>query len=462
MTNKGRYKRGFARRGFNLIEIAIVVVVIGILGSAVLVPLTAALVEEQYEREAAAMERARVAVMGYAARSQTPRVRILSSGGNRGVTPGAPTNPTPPEDIYVVPGGRAYFPCPDITGDGNEDRNYYHYDGTDIAEYWSNTARGTPIIDEGGTSDGVLSILHEFSYGAQTGVARPLGDLRTVGSCSAMRGFLPWKTLGLPPTDTWGNLRTYAVDASYSHAVAGFNQNTRTDNFYTHGLMDETTAPPFLLFPRRDIIYGLLLAGTADTNIGLAINFNVPIGLCIGVGGVVCSIANVGNGSAPLAFGDKPTFPTTAPEGCETDSMGHYICAHRYYPASPDPNDLQDGLIFVIVSHGRNGFGAGKYNPGGGVSCNPGVFTNTNHERVNYPFVSLPRAAAQAPAFASTTNCGKQNNADRSPGLFTTLRRNDKDADTAFDDVMVWATRDDVNAAITRDSPDLPLYIEAP
>lgn len=43
-----------------------------------------------------------------------------------------------------------------------------------------------------------------------------LEDARTGGDCPAVRGGLPWITLGVKGDDAWGNRYTYAVDANFS------------------------------------------------------------------------------------------------------------------------------------------------------------------------------------------------------------------------------------------------------
>ncbi|MGI9338492.1 MAG: type II secretion system protein [Gammaproteobacteria bacterium] len=402
--NKMKHGGIFNRRGFNLIEIAIVVVVLGLLGSAVLVPLSAILLREQYDREEVAMERARQAVIGYAARSATPGAVIDLAGTGTA------------RDRFEVPAGRAYLPCPDITGDGYEDRN--HYDNLGLQIIVNATAPAIAVA-----ADGVVN-LEQFNDIVNINNGR---DLRTVGSCSAMRGFLPWKTLGLPATDVWGNLYTYAVDGGYSHSIVGFNQNSIADNYATYELIDPATG----LFQTRNEIRG---------NIGgnLTQNFNWPIALCLGVvGGVDTVCDNTQFAGLTFAYGRVP--------GAVIANV-----ARRNYAA----NDIVNGLIFVIVSHGRNGLGAGQYAIPPAVACNRSITDNANHENANYPFVDTPSAGILNPNCVSQTTPPP----NRSAQFFTILRRNDF-GDLTFDDVMVWATREQINEAITRNSPDLPLYI---
>ena len=55
--------------------------------------------------------------------------------------------------------------------------------------------------------------------------------MANIGSCATTRGILPWRTLGLPPSDTWGNRYTYQADGVFANAIVGFNQNSIADSF---------------------------------------------------------------------------------------------------------------------------------------------------------------------------------------------------------------------------------------
>ncbi len=52
---------------------------------------------------------------------------------------------------------------------------------------------------------------------ANDGVEDRLPD----GTCAVVSGNLPWLTLGLGPTDAWGNRHSYAVARAYAQAQAG-------------------------------------------------------------------------------------------------------------------------------------------------------------------------------------------------------------------------------------------------
>ena len=414
MTNKTQHKR-LLRRGFNLIEIAIVVVVLGILGSAVLVPLTATLIEDQYDREEIAIERAKQAVIGYAARSSTPGVTVDFQPDSQGRIGAA-------IEEFVIPAGRAYFPCPDITGDGHEDRIYFGEFGVQI----------DPImLDNGEILIDAFNLLNNNNNNF---------DLKTAGACASMRGFLPWKTLGLPSDDVWGNLYTYGVDYAYSHGLVGFNKNTIADEFTAHDLATED-ANGNLILQRRGVVRGRI----PNLNNGRTTrNEALPIGLCLGIGSP-CGNDKITSPTLTLAFGDRADAAAANPVG------------NRTYMA----NDLRDGLIFVIVSHGRNGFRAGRLTGGDANAIPPTHFTcnglpagtsSNIRENTNAPFVDL--AITMLPNI-----CNLSTATNLHSRLFAVMRRNNFDTNTTFDDVMVWATREEINEVITRDSPDLPLFV---
>ena len=390
------------RRGFSLVEVAILVIVVGVIGTAALVPLTTFLTTETYQREEQQMQRAQTAVMGYAARRRTAPVTVVMSIPGRYNIDGVLVN----EATATISGGRAYLPCPDINGDGLEDRNYHDTTGNNLT---INIATLSVFISGSGAQE----------------------DLRTVGSCSGMRGLLPWKTLGLPPRDTWGNRRTYAVDAAFSHKLVGFNESTLGENFWQHGIIDHYTLPvQYHGYPRRDTIRG------RDSQGNQTRNYALPIGLCLGITGEDCT-RNGLNTSVVMAFGSYvKNPPTSAPP-----------VAYRKYLQG----DLMNGVAFVIVSHGKNGYGAvnAKHNS---VECRANPNPASALEVTNYPFVYIPFAGSAPPNF----NCA-QSFLNRSAQFFTINRRTDN-----FDDIVVWATRDKLVNALSNGTnefaPDLPLF----
>lgn len=120
MSNRG------TSHGFTLIEIAIVLVILSLLLGSLLMPLAAQVQQRQISDTQHLLDDAKLAITGYALKS-----------------PGVP-----------------YLPCPDVDGNGWEDR--------------------------------------------------------TSGVCNSYVGDLPFATLGLPATDAWGNRFHYHVEKKYA------------------------------------------------------------------------------------------------------------------------------------------------------------------------------------------------------------------------------------------------------
>ena len=108
------------RRGFTLIEIAIAMVVIGVLLGA-MVPTMRALEERrQFKNEISRMGTIRDAIIGYAIRNRTRARTIEFVPLYR--DPVTFARFTLPSRVFHLPAGRPYLPCPDWDGDGYEDR----------------------------------------------------------------------------------------------------------------------------------------------------------------------------------------------------------------------------------------------------------------------------------------------------------------------------------------------------
>ncbi len=127
--------------GFTLIELAIVLVIITLLIGGLAVPLTAQIQARRTAETQRTLDEAREAIIGYAMTHKTTD-------------------------------GNPYLPCPDITGNGQENRN---------------------VLD---------------------------------GSCMGQIGFFPWVTLGVSNMDAWGNRLRYATIDRVSRNATGFGVGT--------------------------------------------------------------------------------------------------------------------------------------------------------------------------------------------------------------------------------------------
>ena len=185
--------RRFRTRGVTLVELAIVLAVIGLLMSVFLRSQGDA-ARWQWKDAEKEMTGLREAVVLYAAKNKTAR-RLVTVVDEGGMTVSV-------DD--VLPAGRPILPCPDVNGDGVEDRQ----------KEGELPPAGAVIV---------------ISLSATRGeVSNPLLDY---GNCVLQKGALPWRSLpGVSrATDPWGNLYTYRVDSNFSNRLIGFDEHTRAD-----------------------------------------------------------------------------------------------------------------------------------------------------------------------------------------------------------------------------------------
>jgi prepilin-type N-terminal cleavage/methylation domain-containing protein len=175
-------------RGFTLIEMAIVLVIITILIGGLAVPLSAQIQARRIAETKKIMEEAREALVGYAMTHAC--TCAYSTVGPSGTLLAAPQTtctitdscPDYNPSTTTVTLKHAYLPCPDADGDG------YGDDGRNFA------SRVCP-------SSGGLA-----------------------------HGWLPWVELGVAQQDAWGNRLLYAVNTTYSNEIDGFSSSTALDN----------------------------------------------------------------------------------------------------------------------------------------------------------------------------------------------------------------------------------------
>ena len=367
-------------RGFNLVEIMIILVVVGLLASAALIPLWSLNKNADYDEELRRMETIRTAIFGYATRHRTRAgaaavVSLLNESAR----------------TFSLPAGRPFLPCPDISGDGYEDR-----ENADIT--------GFSAFSISLTTFALTDPMDAVSESA----------VRDFRRCESPRGALPWRTLGVPPADRWGNLYTYYVDDVFADAQTGFNENAAIDIYDPRMRVTvNATATP---------LYGLRDAP--------------PLVLC---------------GNAESCFG---TAALTLVAGRQADAA--FSLLFRDFAAT----EVVDGASFAVVSHGENGTGAAKYEvnlparPVGvsGLICSSPIAGASGSmspnldapapEAFNFPFV---RAAMAGEVMCLTPQVG---GADVPDGfLIAGISRTNSGIGvpgSAFDDIVVWASRDEL------------------
>ena len=160
-------------RGFTLIEMAIVLVIITILIGGLAMPLSAQIQARRIAESNKTLDDAKEAIIGYA------MSHIVSPPGTCTCRYMADTTldatstcevslcPTTGTTTLTLPITRHYLPCPNQNGDGTE-------------------------------------------------------GPRDAGRCLNLVGYFPWVTLGTAAQDAWGNRLLYAVTEKFSNSATGF------------------------------------------------------------------------------------------------------------------------------------------------------------------------------------------------------------------------------------------------
>ena len=340
-------------RGYTLIEIAGVMVVLGLLLGASLLPLNRQLRESEYRQERVNMERLRDAVLGYALRHRTPGVGITMVDDTRG-----------PSQMGFYAAGHPYLPCADGNGDGIEDRRGLISPivqtltlsfKDSVPRTQDRTDRRNALFRSDMPPD-IFQVLRlvppGFGYPSEPAFNRDSYPIIYSGSCLTDKGQLPWRTLGSIPADYWGNRYTYFADPIFSQEAIGFDEKTIADSGVRFLPRVLTTTDVYIPQKRNN-----------RTIIG------TPVGsqILLGQPSVICDIAEAAEDSIDCGRDDRDgtvAAPATlvAGEPAPTDGDGVFL----------KPGDIADGLPFVIVSHGHNGFGAFNHllsRREGGLEC---------------------------------------------------------------------------------------------
>ena len=426
-------------RGYTLIEIAGVMVVLGLLLGASLWPLDRQLRESEYRQERAKMERLRDAMVGYALRHRTPGVDVTIFDEDTG----------PQMGFYAK--GRPYLPCPDRTGDGISDR-------TDLINPVMQTlsvsfARPTPRYRVDFDNNVPLEDRRGFAGRAPFEESR--APFLFSGVCHANKGQLPWRTLGSIPADYWGNRYTYFADPAFATEATGFDEKTIADS-------GERRLPQVLDLTLGHIPQRREPLDTVDGN------------RTDGRPSIICPAAVVDADAAPKDFmcGQDGTIaaPATVVAGEPAPIDGNPFV----YPRNDNRGlpDIADGLPFVIISHGHNGFGAVNHLLARQdiLVCRSFADQNAHgHERANanqyvaYAIGLLGPGGQPGPCDAFSSIRGPGFSGNRRGYFFA--HRSDVSAaraasslsdQTGLDDLLVWMTRADL-ARRMREADVFPL-----
>ena len=456
------------QRGFTLVEIAIAIGVVGLLLAASAWMARALEERRQIEREMQRLEIVRDAIVGYAIRNRT-RERILKVVPWFG--PGG-------EWAFRLPAGRPYLPCPDWDGDGYEDRMprgaFAH--GMEVK----------PDLTVTVTVGELPPPWNEHLTWTQN--SRLFPAAHPYGECRVSRGTVPWRTLGVDPSDGWGNRHTYFADSVFSNAIFGFDRQTVADMYDPR----VPSAPRYGASPRQFKIEisdlpSIISAITAPPLNSLTYDTpsyarNCPAAICIGDSG--CEPAQPFSGLDDIsrcAWRNPTFFPgrVTAVFKAGLVTAEEIPDGRKRHPAG----SVIDGLPFVLVSHGPNGRNAvnhwatlqnrlpqrsGFFYP----ICNrASQNTDTDPTYSNIPLSDRVQHFEMANAARRTTGGNIDSGCfsgggtfgvevNYSPGSFVWQPPGISDG-SDFDDLLLWGTRGELSAWVPGNIPLLPPMVMA-
>ena len=453
--------RSIRRRifGFNLIEVAIIMAVTGVIAGAVVIPVAQLLRNDGYEWQERQMALIQEAILGYAALHRTPHNVVVEVAARTGF-------PREGEAFYGrtynLPAGRPYLPCPDVNGDGYEDRVSYGVVGEIPQGALEPLATRQPLT---------LRMRAPTPTGAS---ANYNSQVEALGRCAFSRGLLPWLSLGVPPADRWGNAYTYQVDDIFADSLAGFNQNSQTDEFEIRARLNVESAEP--LYPPR----GLALPRGFDFQTDAASSTRVRVSF-VEVGGpvVVCDGTREEECYPAAINSPRPSKLLQLAGGQQTSEA--FKTQYREHVV----NAVTEGVPYAVISHGRNGHGAinharlaGLKREGGNNGLNAGQIAcnwpihNANFampphlddEAINFPNAnSGPFTFNPARTLCNTNlaNSGSKALVHRFV-MWQPPREGRGNNGKTFDDVVVWIEREQLLDLFTHNktfpAPDYPAF----
>ena len=408
-----------AVRGYSLPEMAIALLVLGILLGGIVVPLSSRLKAEARLKTENLVYDAREAVLGYGIANRT-----VSGVG------GIPIQIRDYNGLpHAMPEGRPYLPCPDITGDGVEDR--ITNPPTNSLTFEAALLAGTSATSSN------PDIIYTHYFNPSPSPPPPSAFDFRLGSCQEQKGLLPWRTLGLTEKgDSWGRQLGYWVDLAYSNRLLGFDEFSRADTSDPRrGYVAETVNGRQLLFYHE----------REETRTGRGGAMNLA-------GGIVCShLFKMGGTSITANEVGCPPSGTSSSQGNlvagiihthnETVTLGaRRIPKYAGATTQTDATGIVNGAAFVIFSHGPNGWG-GVNAESGKCSSSPPPETDNLAERANAFYATghplLASSGSFAPACTAMTHAELSENRFVSAPPSTTGEKTGATADGG-DDIVVW------------------------
>jgi len=374
MRNITHSLRRAARRGFTLVEIMLVMVVSGVMLYALLNGYWHVVSQQKINETERRIELIKREIAVYATRNKTATRDFRVTVG---------TAPDTEVRIFTVPAGRPYLPCPDVSGDGIEDRVPVLDYAPVVLEYSDLTAERAGFANAAGT------IVPAQTFLETSTVFR--------GLCMASRGVVPWQTLGTPETDAWGNRFTYRVQPIYAHAGRGFDQNTKALNVDGSFALDTDTNVVLATVLERGVFRETMVTNVMFSVAAWHANLHAELPEEITVSAtadpdmnvLTVDFSNWGNRNIyfspnvvctlppcpPLDRADD-NFQLRAPDMYDGRIVEGNIEADNFNEEIPDLVDTDgvpggifttfdnlkkpklSGVPVVIVSHGKNGYGA--------------------------------------------------------------------------------------------------------
>ena len=342
VTARNNNSRKRERRGYTLVEIALVLTVFLMLSSSLAVHYMTVRYDERNNDAERAIKRIHTAIADYAARNRTQSFLLRNTAANVSV-------------VWRMPGDRPHLPCPDISGDGYEDR--------------------IPL-----PPGNVVITLDHTTY------------LHN-GACYAAKGLVPWKTLDTDTTDPWGGRYSYRVDYDYAHALIGFGERSRASQaadgvlLTVHTTVVGAVTNTFVVRPTWEVS---VTATDPRTPFSVVIN-GVTLNQTLDVGyvrepNIVCSNAPCPPATAvvalpPLEIGN-PTLTITITNNADPVvgimNLGNSDIVQSYDSDVDWPGEISVvyrpgaviyGVPVVVLSHGKNQYGAVRGERYPGIVC---------------------------------------------------------------------------------------------
>ncbi len=198
-------------RGFTLIELAIVMVIVTILIGGLAMPLSAQIQARRIAETQKILEEAREAIIGYAMSNTTSSCTCKYT-----------VNHNPPPSTVLDPDSSNPLACPvSLCPDsGNLDA-----DASTVVTLTLEPRHFLPCPDlmqndpeESEDNDGDGGSLRDLNNGREDRKPGPNGN-----ECATLSGNLPWVTLGTASQDAWGNRLRYAITPAFANATTGFS-----------------------------------------------------------------------------------------------------------------------------------------------------------------------------------------------------------------------------------------------